>query len=290
MPIRLIALDMDGTLLSPAADGQLAISPACLAALRAAQASGIHLALCSGRMADDAGCFARDAGLPMHILSLNGGCCQLEPMGSFLFARYLPGDAALRLNDLLRASGLLYGIFGKQELIISRRDVSDEDIRLHWGTHLTRPDIATRIRTGGSGAEELCHNGACKLLVLSEEGMTVLGPLRERIERCCPEVEVSSSWGNNLELNPRGVHKGTGLRQLADHLGIPMTDVMAVGDQDNDLPMLRCAFWSVAMGNGTPAVLQQARYLTAPCTEDGAAEAILGLALGRLDRKVRCIK
>lgn len=289
MPIQMIAMDMDGTLLSPDANGRHHIASACVQALRMAHEHGIHLALASGRMPEDAGYFALDAGLPMHILALNGGCCQMEPMGAITFFHSFPVETALRLYALLREAGVLYGIFGTEELVISCPAMSQEEIAGHWGTNLIRQGVHTVIRIAGDGAEALCRTGVCKMLAIDEEGASVLQPLRERIEAECLDVEVSSSWRNNLELNPRGVHKGLGLCELASSLHIPLANVMALGDHDNDLPMLRRVGWSVAMGNATPSVLSAARYVTANNLENGVAEAIYGLALGERGRKVRCV-
>ena len=67
---------------------------------------------------------------------------------------------------------------------------------------------------------------------------------------------------------------------LSASLGIPLSQVMVIGDNDNDLPMMRCAGYAVAMGNATPAVMDCANYVTLPCEEHGVARAIRVLALG----------
>ena len=89
-PIELIAMDMDGTLLVHSN----VIPEENIAALRLAHEAGIRLALCSGRIPDDMGFFAKDMGLPMHILALNGTCLMDRPLGGILRSAIAAGATA----------------------------------------------------------------------------------------------------------------------------------------------------------------------------------------------------
>ena len=84
-----------------------------------------------------------------------------------------------------------------------------------------------------------------------------------------------------IEWTAPGVHKGRAVRWLARRLGVALRDVMAVGDQFNDLEMIRAAGHGVAMAGAPGPVREAARYVTAPYEEDGAAVAIEALVLGR---------
>ena len=84
-----------------------------------------------------------------------------------------------------------------------------------------------------------------------------------------------------LEILNKQVNKGQAVRILAEQLGITADEVMAVGDQENDLAMLSYAGYGVAMGNAIESVKQQARYQTATNAEDGVAQAIQRWALTR---------
>lgn len=103
---------------------------------------------------------------------------------------------------------------------------------------------------------------------------------KDRILAACPDVEISSSWWNNFEVNPAGVTKGTALTRLADRLGIPMSQVMAIGDNDNDIPMLEQAGYGVAMGNATATAQRSAAWRTLNNDQHGVAAAIRALAFG----------
>lgn len=282
-PIRLIAMDMDGTLL----DGQArAIPPENVCALRLAAQQGIRLALCSGRLPDDAGFFAVDAGLDMAVLALNGGCVLDVPLGPIRRSRFIEADAMARLKALLDASGLLYGMFCENALAVSHAEKGG-DPALMWGAYILRAGSRGTIAYGPEATRALLSRGVNKLVVIDEQRTGALSQLRADIAREIPQAEVSSSWENNLEINPRGVNKGEALAALAEGLGIPMGQVMALGDNDNDVPMLRCAGYGVAMGNASPAALAAAGYVTLSNNRHGVAAAVRALALGESVTGVR---
>ena len=88
------------------------------------------------------------------------------------------------------------------------------------------------------------------------------------------DVLVSSSFRNNLEINAMGADKGSALLRLANHLGIGRTETMAFGDGENDLSMIECAGFGVAMENGEEVVKAAADYITITNNEAGVAKAI----------------
>lgn len=285
-PIELIAMDMDGTLLVH----DNVIPKENVAALRQAHEAGIHLALCSGRIPDDMGFFAKDMGLPMHILALNGTCLMDRPLGSILHSDTIPPQAARAILTRLHALPVAYSLFSGHEIVTSLPQVTDDELRIIIGKNVTRPGGRTVIHRGSEGEEALADRGINKLMVFTEGDGAPLQALKAGLERDMPEVEVSSSWVNNIEINPAGCNKGTALRALADSLGIPMGRVMALGDNDNDVPMLRAAGYGVAMGNATPAAVAAADWLAPGNEAFGVAAAVRCLALRQPVPGVRRLK
>ena len=86
--------------------------------------------------------------------------------------------------------------------------------------------------------------------------------------------DVTASTPRNLEINKKGTSKGAALRALAEYLPIPMQEVMAIGDNSNDIEMLHTAGLSVAMGNATQEAMKAAEYQTDSCDDDGFAKAV----------------
>ena len=95
------------------------------------------------------------------------------------------------------------------------------------------------------------------------------------------ELELVGSLSYNIEINAAGVNKGTALVALGEMLGIPRESIMACGDGDNDVHLLREVGFGVAMANAQPQVKKAADYITASNDEDGVARAIEKFALHR---------
>jgi len=272
-PIRLIAMDMDGTLLT---SHPRVIPSENIEALRRAADAGIHLAIASGRLPDDAGFFALDAELPMHIIALNGSAVMEKPLGQIMERHYIDSQTALRILEMLEERQFMYSLFSDHDVVHCH---SQSDVIPLLGTHLLRQGSRTRLEREVSQAYAR-HDRVSKFVVTCADDAERIQSLRRRLEAQEPLVEVSSSWVDNIEINPLGVNKGSALTALAASLGIPMSQVMAIGDNDNDIPMLRAAGYGVAMGNATPAAREAANWLTLPCQEYGVAAAIRALALG----------
>lgn len=96
---------------------------------------------------------------------------------------------------------------------------------------------------------------------------------KEELEKD-PEICITNSLTNNLEINHHSCNKGDALLALGSHLGIMPEEIMACGDGSNDYEMIRRAGLGVAMANACPEVLEVADYITSSCDEEGVARAI----------------
>lgn len=273
--IRLIATDMDGTLLGQEHDR---IPPENVRALKEAADRGMTLALATGRLPDDAGFFALDAGLPTHILALNGNAWLSEPMGEVRDTRLLEPEDARRVRRMIEELSLEYSLFGVQEAAFGQRPEDLPGAMLVLGTFLERRGGRTRIWVDGDHIEPLLDR-ASKFVVVGVGQAERLTRLRERVVAEVPGVEVTSSWADTLEIIPRGANKGVALTALARRLGIPMAEVMALGDNDNDVSMLEAAGCAVAMANATPAAKRAAHWIAPDHRACGVAAAVRALAL-----------
>lgn len=275
--ISLIAMDMDGTLLL---DGGKGIPADNIAAIREAHQAGIHLALCSGRIPDDMGFYALDTGVPMHILALNGTCTLDKPLGAIVQSDHIPEASALAVFDLIQHYPVAYGIFCDHDLVVSQK-LSDSELLTIFGNNILREGTRTAIHFGRESAAPFLHRGVNKFMVFTLNDPETLARLRPRLEQEISGIDVCSSWINNLEINPQGANKGVALRALARQLDIPLSQVMAIGDNDNDLPMLEASGVPVSMGNGSQAAKTAAKYITLNNQDCGVAAAIRFIALGQ---------
>jgi len=277
-PIRLIAMDMDGTLLTRVSPTEARIPPENAAALRRCADAGIHLALASGRMPDDAGFFAQDVGLPMHIIGLNGSVVLDQPGSMPLYENHLPEDTACRILEILSSCRTEVAVFGTWE-VVSIQEHPLEWAQIVLGSFFGRAGGRLAYHSGGRHLERVLPC-AGKIVAITEDDHEGLAAAKARIREEFPDLSISSSWWNNFEINPPHTDKGTALQSLAQSLGIPMCEVMALGDNDNDIPMLRAAGIGVAMGNATDAAQKAADFITLKNDEFGVAAAINRFVFG----------
>ena len=273
LPVRLIAIDMDGTLLNE----ECVIPQENISALREARNAGIQLAIVSGRVPEDISYFMSDAGFDdCFVLGLNGGYWLDKPHGLPVSESYMTDAAAEACIAILESEKVIYSAFGRSHIAISR-PFSNDDGQISWGTHLARKGNLL-YTYGMDGILEQKKLGINKFVYVDLEDTDRLMRIRDKIE-AIPGVEVTSSWINNIEIMPAGIHKGTALAALSQRLHLDAGHVMAIGDNDNDIPMLKWAGYGVAMGNATEGAKSASEFETDDNENAGVAKAIRRFAL-----------
>ena len=259
---------MDGTLLD--ADGGFA--PVNVRALRACARRGIHLALNSGRSFEMLREFACELGVSPFIISANGARVDAGPDGPTLAECVYDRAHTLPVYEAMRDSGLYYTVYTRghtymgnsaQRFLYSRFN--------HHYAHTSRsgPFVYEMV----DDEERLRNEG-----LTSPYKFVALGSVRDsRFEEILARIRplgmsVSSSRADNLEVMMPGVDKGAALRFLAERLGVDREQVMAFGDNSNDLSMLNYAGAPVAMANGEQSVRDAARFVAGNCAEGGVGE------------------
>ena len=268
--VRLIALDMDGTLL---ASDHHTLPPRNIDAIREADRRGIRVAISTGRMVEDASDFVRRYDLPCMIIAANGAraCTGPMPGGDMLYRCQLTPEDAHAVLDILMPSGLV--INGFEDGVVNTVDNGSGK-----KYHLVYRGLI-EDRYGEAEIRRAADRGIMKLFAVGDgfAGDAYdprVAPVREQIRRALPHLQITSSEPGNIEITPPQAGKGAALAHIAQSLGLKRENVMAVGDADNDLSMLEYAFHSVAMGNATKDVRACCRYVTASNDECGVAQII----------------
>ena len=267
MAVRLIAMDMDGTLLN----SRQKLTAANVEALKQAQEKGVKLAICSGRCTGDSALFALENGFEdMAILGLNGGYCLENPRAAAYANHVMRMETAKLCWQLAREENVTMGCFLQNRIAVFEGEKPNSE--LFWSGDWGGDPLAPVYIEGEEAFWKAFPDGVNKM-VLIDETRDKLPLLQQKLEKL-PQLDVTSSWWNNLELMPRGIEKGHAVKELAEKLGIAQEEVMAIGDYDNDLGMLRYAGYSVAMANASENVKNCARFSTLSNDENGVAAAI----------------
>lgn len=269
--VRLIALDMDGTLLL---GDHHTVPQRNIDAIKRANSLGIRVAISTGRMVEDASDFIRRYDLPCMIVAANGAraCDAPMPGGNMVYSCHLDPVDAHKALDILIPSGLM--INGFEDGVV--HTVGGVDGRKY---HLVLRGLI-QDRYGEETIRAAADRGVMKLFAVGKGEFAGEAfderviPTREKVIKALPHLQITSSGPGNIEITSPEAGKGTALLHLAAHLGLTRENVMAVGDASNDLSMLEYAYHSVAMGNATPEVISACRYVTGSNDECGVAQII----------------
>jgi len=263
--IRMIALDLDGTLLC----SDKSIAPRTREALHTAHAQGIEIVLASGRMTPAMEATAERLGLDCCLVSYNGGavCSRKRDGRKRLLHQPLPADVARDLYLFARQRSFQVNFY-------------HDDVILSENTPHLQPWIEIyRSRTDSpfrfvEALEAYLHHAPTKLLYVLDPAIrhaveTELTPhfgTRATIVRTDPEY---------LEFLNLDTDKGRAVLRLAERLGIAPSQIMAVGDGDNDMTMLNLCGWGVAMGNAGAGCRAAAdAVIEFDCNHDGVGWAV----------------
>ncbi|WP_037986462.1 Cof-type HAD-IIB family hydrolase [Thalassobacillus devorans] len=239
MDIKLIALDMDGTLVND--EGH--VSKENEKAIQRAKEQGIHVVLSTGRSLPNCRSIAEELGRSSYIVTVNGG--EIYDHNFDLVDRQ-PLDASLvkRLWELKEQHDTIFWSTTSEGMFNSGQPF-DRDIEtyewLKFGFDIEDDEVRQVI------FDELIKNEA---------------------------LEVTNSSLTNIEVNASGVNKAAALRKVSKWLDLSMHEMMAVGDSLNDIAMIREAGFGVAMGNAQDIVKEEADWVTLANTEHGVAHAI----------------
>lgn len=264
--IRLIALDIDGTL----AGDDHRISDRVREAISRVQQHGITVTLATGRMFSATLPYAEEVGIDAPLICYQGGWIQ-APGGPVLHRIPLDEDRAQSALEIGRERDWHTVLYADGRLFL-RRMVHPRS----FYKRLLGPDPTIVSSLTGL----LDAHTADKVLYVADPER-IPGMARDLEARFGETAEVVQSHVRFVEVVPLKVNKGRALAWLADHHQIARAEVMAVGDQQNDIPMLRWAGIGVAMGNAVEAVKAVADWIAPSVAEDGAAISLERWALSR---------
>ncbi|NJN19271.1 MAG: HAD family phosphatase [Oscillochloris sp.] len=266
MTIRLVVLDLDGTLLDP----DHRISAANAAAVAACRANGVRVVLATGRMVVSAAPYANALGLDTPLITLNGATLARAGQAQVTVRNCLaPVDLALVL-DTLAERAIPYVIFGP-DAIYAEPQIARHHIEL--------------LESYGDPPAQRYDRAALRDLPEPIKVLTFLEPGgydRELNGLLAQRVEVVRSGAPFLEFLPLGVSKGAAVAELMQQWDLARDEVLVIGDGENDLSMFAVAGISVAMQDAPNVVHAAATHRTGSSGNNGVATALRRFVLGGL--------
>jgi Cof subfamily protein (haloacid dehalogenase superfamily) len=267
---RLVAIDLDGTLIGE----DLRVSNADRAAIEQATGAGIELCIATGRIFSAGRPFAEELGLTGYLIPLNGAAVFEVRTAEMVRAVPLDVDVARRALDELRASGFRVQLYFGDHLYL---DGTDERARKYEQLSRVEPILVPdllELLNGKAPAEP----GPMKVLGIGTQAQ-VLEQISALRALFGSKANVFRSLPEYLEITNPAADKGTALAWVAAQRGIDRTEVAAIGDSDNDVPMLQWAGRSYAVANGT-ALAKAAAGTVVGARGTGVAEALADVLAG----------
>lgn len=262
--IKLVAIDLDGTLLNE----EKQISARNKEILARAKNQGVKIVLCTGRPLAAMAHYLTELDLldaGDYSITFNGGLVQKNDTGEIMAKKVMTIADIEQLVQLAQELSLPLDVLS--DGIVYQLPTAPEKQSLYNVLNKVldfRPGTLMDVK---------------KANVLNK---AVIAYAQEELDPKIKEIpsvfheqfEIIKTRSMLLEFMPKGVTKAYGISLLAEELGITQAEVMAIGDEENDLPMIEYAGMGVAMANAVPLVKESADYLTASNIEDGVAQAI----------------
>ncbi|UBF27435.1 Cof-type HAD-IIB family hydrolase [Kovacikia minuta CCNUW1] len=264
--IRLLVLDIDGTI----AGISNTVREPVKQAIRAAQAKGIQVAIATGRMYRSALRFHQEIGATLPVIAYQGALIK-DPVNQTVYRHWpLSKSQALQLLDYFEQPelrSLLSVHFYIDDQLYVRELTPETKSYIERST--AKPIIVGDLR-------RTLDTPPTKILALSDDTVLIDGLLSSLQSRYTPaELYFTKSVATFFEATDPRVNKGTAVRYLAEeYLGLTAANVMAIGDNFNDVEMIEYAGIGVAMGNGPAAVQARANWVAPDVELDGVAAAI----------------
>jgi len=270
-PIRLIAIDIDGTLL----DSQVQLSPANRNALRRAHEAGIEIVLGTGRRHNFALPIAESLGFDLCLISSNGAMTR-STRGELFHHDFLPREIAIKLcrhmQQYRNHTVLTFNREGMGAIVCENREQLYSTIQ-RW-MEKNAPYIEYISPLENALTEDPIQAMFCGPIELMERA-------REELTACdfAADITVHRTQYDNRNLSivdilNAGCSKGHALERWANYRGIDRSQVMAIGDNYNDIEMLTFAGHPVIMGNASDDLKQNGWTITLQNDESGVAAAI----------------
>lgn len=284
--VKLIAIDMDGTLVN----NQFNISEENAEAIVAAQNQGIEVVIATGRSFKEAKNTLQEVNLKTPVICINGAQLRSSE-GEVIHGIPIPKEKYQEVNEVLKQFSIYYELYTNKgtftdnvekavDVIVDILVSANPEMAADEAHRLAEYRLKNGRITYMEDFHDLTNDNSTQIYKLlcfdtnNEKRLTALDRLNQ-----LGGLAISASANDNLEVTNVNAQKGIALEEYAKARGISLEETMAVGDNYNDVSMLKRVGYSVAMGNAENDIKEIAKYTTYTNDQHGVAHAIQKFAL-----------
>lgn len=257
--IRLVISDVDGTLLTP----EKHISALSKMAVASLTKAGVRFTLISSRPAPGMQWVCEELDIREPIAAFNGALIA-DPQGKVIFATYIEPQIARAVVRAVQQAGASPWVYTPEEWLILPNQ----------SAHVEHEADTVRFRPQVVHDFEAYFGRVIKVQAVSDDSAVIARCAALIHEAAVESVSATRSQTYYYDVTPPGGNKGEGTSRLCSCLGVPLTETATLGDMENDIPMLKIAGFSIAMGQATAEVKAAAKAAAPSNGEEGFASAI----------------
>lgn len=267
MKYKLIAIDMDGTLLN----SKNIVSKENIEALHKAKEEGVYIILSTGRILCSALYYGQSIGLGDPIVACNGAIVSSGNGKNIFYDRSMEMGVNKKLIQLAEANNIYYHFYDRDTFYT--REMKQEVFKFYDSKDSGPKEHKINIKVLEQPFKFLEENPNIYKFVFIDNDKEKLINFRMKLKGI-KGVEISSSWNNNIEIMSSGVSKGNGLKHLLKEFKIDESEIISIGDNENDMSMFKISGLSIAMENGEAYLKEKADVITDSNDKNGVAKAI----------------
>ncbi|MBW6410772.1 Cof-type HAD-IIB family hydrolase [Clostridium weizhouense] len=276
MKYKLICIDMDGTLLS----GHSEISEKNKYVLKKAVDKGIKIAISTGRIFASADYFANLVGIKTELISCNGAYIKNRATDEVIYSNTLTKEQVLKIYNTIHDKGFRIIYYTCDTAIIDTPFKENHTYNITNKLVPAEKQVKFFITSDIHEILDKFGDSIIKIIGLDDSNNNKQKLLNVKNELLkFSDLETVSSGSNNFEIMQKGVSKGNAAKILGEKLGIKKEETICIGDNENDVSMIKYAGLGIAMGNGSEVAKKAADYITDTNINDGVAKAIEKFAL-----------
>lgn len=265
--IKLVVTDIDGTIYSP----EVGITSEVQDCMKNLLDKGVNVAIATGRTYLSAKSVADSIGIKCPLICYQGGLVNTYE-GETIDAKYLNPDIAREIIKDFRKRNIHLNVYVDDTLYVEDDDEYIKDYIGDKGIDYFKVE----------SFNELDFSKLNKMLAINYDTKFVDNLILE-LRKKYPQIYVVKSNTYFCEIANKNATKGNAIKILAEKYGIKIEEVMAIGDQNNDIEMVQTAGVGVAMGNGTKEIKEIADYITDTVLNNGFVKAVDKFVWEKLD-------
>lgn len=272
MGYKMVCIDMDGTLLGKGKK----ISEENKKAIKRVYEKGVEIVVTTGRIYNNAEYYSHILGVKSPVIAANGAIVRDKINDRVIYENPMSHLDCLKLIDLLFEMKMFFHFY-TTDRIYSNSFLTEIGTKVYMNKQVGYDNLKINyhiIKEKNKWKElfENNKNQINKCIAISLNPKKVI-KFKEKLKNITGVVHFASG-SRSIEINNAGVSKGNAVKVLADYYGIKREDILAIGDNENDLSMIEYAGLGVAMGNAIDSVKDVADYITSSNIEDGVAKAL----------------